>query len=163
MKTPFRLDEHPRRSHPLAPPPDDFFAKLPLRVMQRVQAAPEAAPMASWLAALSAPLRTALASVVLLLAFVGAYWTSTGPMAPATQPTSVSSASVQAAVAEQAVATLPQAEVVQYLLSNADRLTLLDLAETPIADRDLTASFLPGSSAELEAALDEQPTVDVYL
>ncbi|KUG08633.1 hypothetical protein [Solirubrum puertoriconensis] len=163
MKTPFRLDDHPRRQQPLASPPDGYFDKLPLRVMQRVRPAePEAAPLFGWLAALSAPLRTALASVLLLVAFVGTYWLTDSPARYRTPTGAV--ATVPAATSERALAAVPHAEVVQYLLTNDERLTLQDFSETPIADRDLTATFLPGTSrAELEAALDEQPSVDVYL
>ncbi|UYZ59786.1 hypothetical protein [Hymenobacter latericus] len=163
MKTPFRLDDHPRRQQPLAAPPDGYFDKLPLRVMQRVRPAePDAAPLFGWLAALSAPLRTALASVLLLVAFVGAFWL-TGNPGRGTGP-AAAVATAAAPRSAQALAAVPHAEVVQYLLTNDERLTLQDLAETPVADRDLTATFLPGSSrAELEAALDEQPSVDVYL
>jgi hypothetical protein len=75
----------------------------------------------------------------------------------------VAAAATQAPEVTQAIAALPEQDVVQYLLTQADRLTLQDLAETPVADQDLTAAFLPGSAAELEEALDEQPSVDVYL
>ncbi|AYA36108.1 hypothetical protein D3Y59_02950 [Hymenobacter oligotrophus] len=160
MKMPFRLDDHPRRQPPLAAPPEDYFDKLPLRVMQRVRPAePEAAPLFGWLAALSAPLRTALASALVLVAFVGAFWLTNGPARYAAGP-----AAAVAPRSAQALAAVPHAEVVQYLLTHDERLTLQDLSETPVADRDLTATFLPGTSrAELEAALDEQPSVDVYL
>ncbi|MCC3159849.1 hypothetical protein LJ737_21585 [Hymenobacter sp. 15J16-1T3B] len=158
MKTPFRLDEHPRRPQPpLAPPAADFFDKLPLRVMQRVRPAADAdaAPAWGWLAALSAPLRTALASVVVLLTFVGSFWLASRPGSqPAVRPLS----------AAQALAAVPRAEAVQYLLSDAaPRLTLADLADTHVAERDLTADFLPGTDADIQAALDEQPSLDVYL
>ncbi|WP_400190489.1 hypothetical protein [Hymenobacter sp. B81] len=160
MKTPFRLDEHPRRARLLAPPPDQYFERLPLRVMQRVQA-PDADPAAAfgWLRALSAPLRTALASVLLLLGFLGAFWLLPRPVA-----TDAPLAAARPLPASQALARVPPAEVVQYLLADTGpTLALSDLAETAVADQDLTQSFLPGSAAEIQAALDEQPAVDVYL
>ncbi|GAB2941123.1 hypothetical protein GCM10027048_01970 [Hymenobacter coalescens] len=162
MKTPFRLDEHPRRPQPpLAPPPVDYFEKLPRRVQQRVQPAP-AAPLLGWLAALSAPLRTALASAVLLLGFAAAFWFTARPAASpelATAPAGFTAPSTSLALA-----AVPRAEAVQYLLSDAaPGLSLAELADTPVADRDLTADFLPGTDAEVQAVLDEQPSLDVYL
>lgn len=163
MKTPFRLDEHPRRPQPpLAPPPEDYFSQLPRRVMQRVQPEPTAAPaLPGWLAALSAPMRTALASVVLLLGFVASFWLTSRPGAG---PTGAPLAATSSLPAAQALAAVPRAEAVQYLLSDAaPRVTLLDLADTHLAERDLASEFLPGSEADIQAALDEQPTLDVYL
>ncbi|GAB3835720.1 hypothetical protein [Hymenobacter jeollabukensis] len=159
MKTPFRLDEHPRRPQPpLAPPAADYFDKLPLRVMHRVRPAAEPAPLWGWFASLSAPLRTALASVVLLLTFVGSFWLTS-------RPGGLPAAGVaRRANAAQALAAVPRAEAVQYLLSDAaPRVTLADLADTHVAERALTADFLPGTDAEIQAALDEQPSLDVYL
>lgn len=155
MNKPFRLDEHPRRPvPPLAPPAEDYFHQLPTRVMQRVQPA-AAGPLPGWLAALSAPLRTALASVLLLLTLVGSFWLNSRSGAPSTRPP-------QSAYA--ALAAVPRAEAVQYLLSDAaPRLTLADLENTHLVERDLTADFLPGSEADIQAALDEQPSLDVYL
>lgn len=157
MNTPFRLDEHPRRPvPPLAPPAEEYFQQLPTRVMQRVRpaAAPESAPVWGWLTALSAPLRTALASALLLGSFAGSFWLTSAPDGP----------TPRSARAAQALAAVPRAEAVQYLLSDGGpRVTLADLADTHVADQNLTAEFLPGTKAEIQAALDEQPSLDVYL
>ncbi|QIL75198.1 hypothetical protein [Hymenobacter sp. HDW8] len=71
MKTPFRLDDHPRRPQPpLASPPAGYFDQLPRQIMARVQ--PEATTESvtwGWLITLSRPLRTALASALVLGAF----------------------------------------------------------------------------------------------
>jgi predicted lipoprotein len=135
-----------------------------MHVMQRVQPqeAADAAPLFGWLAGLSAPLRTALASLLVLVAFVGAFWL----MRPAVVTPVVSPAALARANAapEKTLAAVPRTEVVRYLLSDAaPRLTLNELAETPLADRDLTPSFLPGSDADVQAALDEELMADVYL
>ncbi|RAK70506.1 hypothetical protein [Hymenobacter edaphi] len=159
MKTPFRLDEHPRRPQPpLAPPAAEYFDQLPRRVMQRVRPAAEPAPLWGWLARLSAPARTALASVVLLLTFVGSFWLTSRPSGrPAAGITRRTNAA-------RALAAVPRAEAVQYLLSDAaPRVTLADLADTHVAERALPTEFLPGTDAEIQAALDEQPSLDVYL
>ncbi|OON66941.1 hypothetical protein [Hymenobacter sp. CRA2] len=161
MKTPFRLNEHPRRpAPPLAPPPEDYFDKLPLRVMQRVRPQePAAAPLLGWLTALSAPLRTALASLLLLVGFVGTFWLTQRALPQSGAPLAATRQS-----SAQALAAVPRAEAVQYLLSDeAARLSLAELSETTVADHDLTSAFLPATDAEIQAALDEQPSVDVYL
>jgi hypothetical protein len=149
MKTPFRLDEHPRRSQPLAPPPDHYFQQLPLRVMQRVQ---PIAPSAShgWLSALSAPLRTALATSVVLGAFVGSFWLSESVLAPV--PTT-----------PDALAAVPHQEMIDYLLASEQRLNLTDLAELPAVERVLPETYLQASPDELQAALDAQPAEDTHL
>ncbi|MBO0358133.1 hypothetical protein J0X19_09275 [Hymenobacter sp. BT186] len=149
MKTPFRLDEHPRRPQPLAPPPDQYFHQLPLRVMQRVQA-PEPTPGFSWLSALPAPLRMALATSVVLGAFVGSFWLSESALAPA-------------ATAPDTLAAVPRHEMVEYLLASEQRLSLTDLAELPAVERILPETYLQASPDEVQEVLDAQPTEDTYL
>ena len=149
MKTPFRLDEHPRRPQPLAPPPDQYFHQLPLRVMQRVQTpAPEAG--FSWLSTLPAPLRTVLATSVVLGAFVGSFWLSESALAPV-------------ATTQDALAAVPRHEMVEYLLASEQRLNLTDLAELPAVERVLPETYLRASPAELQSVLDAQPAEDTYL
>lgn len=153
MKTPFRLDDHPRRPQPLASPPDGYFDKLPMRVMQRVELrAPTAgvAAVPGWLATLSAPLRTALASSVVLGGFAASFLLS-GPGA------------VPAASASGALASVPRTELVEYLLANEQRITLTDLAELPATAQALPETYLQASSAELQDLLDAQPTDETYL
>ncbi|MBC8085611.1 MAG: hypothetical protein H7Z21_20630 [Hymenobacter sp.] len=154
MKTPFRLDEHPRRSQPLAPPPDGYFDRLPLRVMQRVQpAAPPAASWAGsqWLTALSGPLRTALAAGVVLAGFAGSFLLSDSAPTPA----GISPIARLAAV--------PRTEMVEYLLASEQRVTLTELAELPATAQALPEAYLQASPAELQEALDAQPTEEAYL
>lgn len=148
MKTPFRLDEHPRRPQPLAPPPDQYFNQLPARLMQRVQA-PAPGSGFSWLNALSAPLRTALATSVVLGAFVGSFWLSESAPGPITPSTTL--------------AAVPHHEMVEYLLASEQRLTLTDLAELPAVERVLPETYLQASPDELQAVLDAQPAEDTYL
>src|SRR5690606_7786940 len=70
MKPDFNLDGLPKKQPYQVP--EDYFDKLPNRIMQRVTAEPK--PAWNWLPILPAPLRMALASVVLLLAFVGVFF-----------------------------------------------------------------------------------------
>jgi len=150
MKTPFRLDEHPRRPQPLAPPPNHYFDKLPLRVMQRVQplSPEEQRPSYGWLRTFSAPLRTALAASVVLGAFAGSFLLSQSSLSPAVGST---------------LASVPHHELVEYLLASEQRLTLTDLAELPAVERVLPETYLQASPAEVQEALDAQPTEDIYL
>lgn len=153
MKTPFRLDEHPRRPQPLAPPPDGYFDQLPRRLMQRVEplaAASTARALPGWLAALSAPLRTALAATVVLGGFAGSFWLS----APASRPAAGSAVSL---------AAVPRTELVEYLLASEQQLSLTDLAELPATAQALPEAYLQASPAELQEALDTQPAEEIYL
>lgn len=153
MKTPFRLDAHPRRPQPLAPPPDAYFDRLPMRVMQRVQG-PGASerPVFGWLARLAAPVRTALATSVVLGGFAGAFLLSQST----SQPTTLASS-------ERVLAGVPQSEMVQYLLAGEQRVTLTDLAELPATSQALPETYLQASPDELQEALDAQPADEIYL
>jgi hypothetical protein len=153
MKTPFRLDKHPRRPQPLAPPPAHYFEQLPLRVMQRVQPPANATDTGGlpwhWLAALSAPLRTALAAGVVLTGFAGSF------LLNGTEPTTASPDATLAAV--------PRTELIDYLLASEVHLTLTDLAELPATAQALPELHLQASPRELQEALDAQPPEETYL
>ena len=153
MKTPFRLDDHPRRPQPLAPPPDGYFERLPMHVMQRVQfASPAGTGWAGlpWLNALPAPLRTALAAGVVLSGFVGSFLLSETSL-PATT------------AASARLAAVPRTEMVDYLLASELPVTLTDLAELPVTEQALPETYLHVSPDELQEVLDAQPTEDMYL
>ncbi|UOG73156.1 hypothetical protein MTX78_13585 [Hymenobacter tibetensis] len=152
MKTPFRLDDHPRRPQPLAAPPDGYFDQLPSRVMQRVQPLADDAtrPGLHWLATLSAPLRTTLAASVVLGGFVGSFLLSDA----STPAAGSSSAATLAAVSHT--------EMIEYLLAN-ERVTLTDLAELPSTAHPLPETYLRASPSELQEALDAQPAEETYL
>lgn len=149
MKTPFRLDEHPRRPQPLAPPPDGYFDRLPMQVMQRVQPA-SATSWAGlrWLTALSAPMRTALAAGVVLSGFAGSFLLSENSLT--TSPAAN-------------LAAVPRTEMVEYLLASELPVTLTDLAELPVTEQALPETPLQVSPDELQEVLDTQSTEDIYL
>ena len=151
MNTPFRLDDHKRRSQPLAPPPDRYFEQLPTRVMARVQpnGSTGLAGTWGWLQQLSAPVRTALASAVVLGGFAASFWL-TQPTAPATLNGTV------------ALAAVPRDDMVQYLLASDQRLTLTDLAELAESPSNLPETYLQASPEELQDALDSQPSDEAY-
>jgi hypothetical protein len=145
MKTPFRLDEHPRRG-PLSGPPAGYFEQLPTRLMARV-AAPAAPPRLGWLRLAPASLRTGLASTLLLGTFAAALWLGGAPLPTAT-------ASLDA---------VPRAQLVDYLTSGETHVDMLDLAELPAHRPGLTAQYLQPSSTELTEALDAQPAEETGL
>ncbi|MGI4762792.1 MAG: hypothetical protein ACRYF0_18925 [Janthinobacterium lividum] len=144
MKTPFRLDEHPRRGpQPLSSPPAGYFEQLPTRIMAQV-AAPARQPWLGWLWQAPAYLRTGLASTLLLGTFAASLWLGGGPL-----PMPAPAASLDA---------VPQAQLVEYLTSGETHLDMLDLAELPAHRLGLTAQYLQPSATELAEALDAQPT-----
>ncbi|WP_045687276.1 hypothetical protein [Hymenobacter sp. AT01-02] len=146
MNTPFRLDNHPRRSQPpLASPPDRYFEQLPTRVMERVTS--EVNSPVRWLGLLPAPLRTALASVVLLGGFATTYVLIQHPPTPPAD----------------SLASVPQQELVDYLLASDQRVTLTDLAELPATAQPLPETYLQASPSEVQDVLDAQPLEDTYL
>ena len=150
MNTPFRLDEHRRRPQPpLAPPPDRYFEQLPTRVMQRVQTSAPSPASWGWLTTLSAPLRTALASVAVLGGFAASFLL--GPGAPAPSATTA------------VLAQVPREELVQYLLASEQRVTLTDLAELPGAAQNAPLGTLQASPEELQELLDAQSAEETYL
>ncbi|WP_426061700.1 hypothetical protein [Hymenobacter sp. B1770] len=155
MKTPFKLDAHPRRPHPpLSSPPAGYFDQLSLRVMARLPHAdvPEPAAGWRWLALLSPALRTGLASVAVLGGFAVSFFLS-GP-----QPTSpaVASAAYLDAVSHT--------ELIGYLLTSGARVETSDLAVLTDADPCIAKEFLAATDAELTEALDAQPSEDhMYL
>ncbi|MCA8829823.1 hypothetical protein [Hymenobacter pini] len=151
MNKPFRLDEHRRRPQPpLAPPPDRYFEQLPMRVMQRVQATnPAPAVTWNWFAALPTPLRTVLASVLVLGGFAASFLLSP-------------EATVQP-VATTTLAQVPREELVQYLMASEQRVTLSDLAELPATQTLPAETYLHASPDELQEVLDGQPSDESYL
>ena len=142
---PFRLDQHRRAwPQPLSAPPADYFAKLPTRIMARV--APPAAAGPAWLGWLSrgpAALRTGLASTLLLGAFAASFWLGqAGPRPELTAP---------------GLDQVPQAELVEYLLTGEARVEPADMAELPAHPLGITNQFLRPSAQELTEAFDAQP------
>ncbi|MDO7883927.1 hypothetical protein [Hymenobacter cheonanensis] len=148
MKTPFRLDEHPRRGpQPLSSPPAGYFEQLPTRIMAQV-VAPARQPGLAWWRLAPAYLRTGLASTLLLGTFAASLWLGGGArLAP-------TAASLDA---------VPQAQLVEYLTSGETHVDMLDLAELPTRRLGLTAQYLQPSSTELTEALDAQPADEAGL
>ncbi|GAB2465390.1 hypothetical protein GCM10011375_34620 [Hymenobacter qilianensis] len=118
--------------------------------MARVQ--PEAASESvtwGWLTNLSRPLRTALASAVVLGGFSTAFYLSQ----PATQTPNLPP--------KTSLAAVPEADLINYLAVN-NQLETEDLASLPLPDDNLMAYFLQASPQELEAALGPPSLDEAY-
>ena len=146
MKTPFRLDEHPRRwPQPLSSPPAGYFEQLPTRVMAQVAPSARRPQLLAWLLRAPASLRTGLASTLLLGTFAASLWLGDGRLgSPAIVPASLD--------------TVPQQQLVDYLTSGETHVDMQDLAELPPHQLGLTKQYLQPSAGELTEALDAQPT-----
>jgi hypothetical protein len=149
MKPSFRLDQHPRRwPQPLSSPPAGYFEQLPTRVMAQVAAPARRPLLPGWLLQAPTYIRTSLASGVLLGTFAAALWLGGGPVA--------------APDATDALANIPQEQLLDYLATDA-HLTTLDLAELPAHSLALTRHYLRPSATELSEALDAQPAEEAAL
>jgi len=152
MKPSFKLDAHPRRSHPpLSSPPAGYFDRLPSQIMARLPQA-EARDTAAgwgWLGFLSPALRTGLASVAVLGGFAASFYMSGTPqLVPAT----ASTASLDA---------VPRTELVGYLLTSGAHVESADLAVLTAAHPGIAKDFLHASEAELNEVLDSQPSEEL--
>lgn len=149
MKTAFKLDAHPRRPRPLlSEPPAGYFDKLPTQIMARLpQAETRAAATGwNWLGFLTPALRTSLASVAVLGGFAASFYLSgTAPLVPATASTA-------------ALDAVPRTELVGYLLTSGTRVENSDLAVLTAAHPGIAKGFLQVSEAEVNDALDAQPS-----
>ncbi|QKG55890.1 hypothetical protein GKZ68_04080 [Hymenobacter sp. BRD128] len=150
MKTPFRLDEHPRRwPQPLSSPPAGYFEQLPTRIMAQV-APPASRPQPlAWLLRAPAYLRTGLASTLLLGTFAASLWLGGASLSSPARPASLDA--------------VPQAQLVDYLTSGETHVDMLDLAELPTHHLGITKQYLRLSPTELTEALDAQPTNEAGL
>lgn len=129
----FNLSDLPK--HNVYQVPEDYFDRLPTRIMARTAAAPERKwlPVQVW-----QTVRVAMAPLVLLLLFVGVFY-----LADKSQT-------------EQQfnLATVPNDEIVNYLTAYST-LESADLAELNTLQRqELTADFLNVSAADAEAELE---------
>jgi hypothetical protein len=151
MKTPFRLDEHPRRRpQPLSSPPAGYFEQLPTRIMAQVAAPARQPRPLAWL--LRAPdfLRTGLASTLLLGTFAASLWLGGAPLSRPSAPAT-------------GLDAVPPQQLVEYLTSGETHVDMLDLAELPTRRLGLARQYLTPSPGELTAALDAQPAEEAGL
>ena len=146
MKTPFSLDQHPRRAgQPLSSPPAGYFDRLPTLVMARVAPPVRQPGPLAWLTRAPAYLRTGLASTLLLGTFAASLWLG-GNQAELLGPTAATS-----------LDQVPQEQLIDYLTSGETHVDMIDLSELPAQHLGLAHHYLQPSASELNEALDGQP------
>lgn len=116
--------------------PEDYFDRLPMRIMERTAEAPQHQwlPVQVW-----GSLRVAIAPLVLLLLFIGVFYFS-----------------LKSQPEQQALnlAAVPDTEIVDYLTANTT-VESADLAElNTLQKQELAAEFLNVSSAAAEEELE---------
>jgi hypothetical protein len=111
----------------------------------------ETAAARRWWALVAPAWRTGLASVAVLGSFAGSFWLSSPSAGPA------SSAPLAALDA------VPPTELVGYLLGSEANVQATDLAELLAAQPHLAEGSWRASDAEIQNALDAQPTDDTVL
>ncbi|MBJ6116620.1 hypothetical protein JAO76_00330 [Pontibacter sp. BT310] len=128
------LSELPK--HNVYQVPEDYFDRLPTRIMERTAAAPQQA----WLPArMWQGMRVAMAPLILLAMFVGVYYFT-----------------LESQPDQQAInmAVVTDTEIVDYLTANAS-LESADFAElNTIQNQELTADFLNVSPVAAEEELE---------
>lgn len=122
--------------------PDDYFDRLPNRIMQRVtDNAPAPAGAMGWL---PAPWRLALAGTGFATIFAGVFMLNLKEPQPDFYGQ---------------LAQVNETEVVNYLLAS-EQLERADLVLLNATDRDLTHEFLSANDAEITDVLAEEETLD---
>ena len=135
MKEDFNLEGLPK--HNIYQVPENYFDRLPMRVMERTAGARQHVPALR--PVLWSPLRAVLAPLVLLLVFVGAF---------------VFTMRLQKQNEYHALKPLAEEEILDYLSYNED-LETADLAElNSFSKNDLTEDFLNISPTVAEEELE---------
>ncbi|HEY4651222.1 MAG TPA: hypothetical protein VIG72_07395 [Pontibacter sp.] len=130
----FKLSDLPK--HNVYQVPEDYFDRLPTRIMERTAAAPQT----HWLPAqVWQSLRIAVAPLMLLLLFVGVFYFGTESQP---EPHTFN------------LARVPDTEIVNYLTAYST-VESADLAElNKLQKQELTAEFLNVSAADAEEELE---------
>ena len=135
MNEDFKLEDLPK--HNIYQVPEHYFDRLPMRVMERAAVAEKQVP--AWQQGLWAQLRVAVAPLVLLLFFIGAF---------------LFTQQQQKKSEYYAVQPLAEHEIIDYLSYNED-LETADLAElNTLAKQEFTEDFLNISSTAAEEELE---------
>ncbi|KAA9332715.1 hypothetical protein [Adhaeribacter soli] len=141
MKPNFNLEDLKREN--VYNVPENYFDRLPNRIMQRVSASsPETSEAKSWL---PAPLRLALAGSGFAAAFATVFMLNQPPEFPQVD----------------LLASVPQTEIVNYLLAS-EQLDRSDLTSLNIADQNLTAEFINANDTEIQRELEDEPIENLY-
>ena len=140
MKPNFNLDELKREN--IFQVPENYFDRLPNRIMQRVTATPESSQPLGWL---SAHWQMALAGSGFAAIFATVFMLNFGD----TQPDF-----------SQQLAQVNNTEIVNYLAAS-EQLERNDLALLNGTEKDLTHEFITVNQNEITEALAEDENLDV--
>lgn len=134
MKEPFNLESLPK--HNIYQVPENYFDRLPMRVMERTAATKE---QPVWFTSIWVPVRVAVAPLVLMLVFVGAFFFTLKQ---------------QKQGEYYALKLLAEQEILDYLHSHED-LETADLAElNSLTKQEFTEDFLNISPSAAEEELE---------
>ena len=139
MKPKFNLEELKREN--VYHVPEDYFDKLPNRIMQRVNAVPESAGALSWI---PAPWRMALAGSGFAAVFATVFMLNFNDQQPEFS---------------NQLAQVNDTEIVNYLLAS-EQLERTDLALLNGTEKDLTHEFLTANETEITEMIVEDETID---
>ena len=139
MKPKFNLEDLKREN--VYSVPEDYFDKLPNRIMQRVTAAPQTSEAFGWL---SARWRLALAGSGFAAVFATVFMLNFNEQQPDLS---------------NQLAQVNNTEIVNYLLAS-EQLERTDLALLNGTEKDLTHEFLTANEAEITEMLVEDETID---
>ena len=139
MKPKFNLEDLKREN--VYSVPEDYFDKLPNRIMQRVTNSPESADALSWI---SAPWRLALAGSGFAAVFATVFMLNFNEQQPDFS---------------NQLAQLNDTEIVNYLLAS-EQLERTDLALLNGTEKDLTHEFLTANETEITEMIVEDETID---
>ncbi len=141
MKPEFKLEDFKREN--VYNVPENYFDKLPNRIMQRVTAAPEKTPVTGWLS----PWRLAFAGTGFAAIFATVFMLNT-------QETEISYSNQ--------LARINQTEIVNYLLAS-EQLERNDLTYLSAADRDFTSEFINVENKAISEVLENETIDETYL
>ena len=139
MKPKFNLEELKREN--VYSVPEDYFDKLPNRIMQRVTASPEKAGALNWI---PAPWRMALAGSGFAAVFATVFMLNFNEQQP--------DFSGQ-------LAQINDTEIVNYLLAS-EQLERTDLALLNSSEQDFTHEFLTADETAINEVLADEETID---
>ena len=142
MKPKFNLEDLKREN--VYNVPENYFDKLPNRIMQRVTVAqPATSESLSWF---PKPLRLALAGSGFAAIFATVFWLNTNQ-------TELSQTDM--------LAQVPETEIMNYLLAS-EQLEGSDLAMLNATDRDFTHEFIAANTTEIKQELEETTLDETY-
>ncbi|QNF33595.1 hypothetical protein HUW51_13010 [Adhaeribacter swui] len=143
MKQNFNLEDIPKAN--LYRVPDDYFQKLPQVVMNRV-AGPQQTPANSWWSGISYAYRTSVASFLILVSFVAAFYFSPG---------------LNQENSSARLSGINQQEALEYFLTQ-DNINSSELADLNLADTDVSADFIHVTSGDILETVDDQQLEEIY-